>query len=106
MDTYFRLFQNYEALVPEPQGQEDYAVTIHSDEFGPLFSFDNTFGLLFKGKITDNLFLNLHGGVGFTYLKSNDEFVITAASYGSSFLSTSFSIGFGYSFANLKFNNK
>ncbi|MEX1191661.1 MAG: hypothetical protein WEA99_06780 [Brumimicrobium sp.] len=106
MDTYFKFFQNYAALVPEPQGIEDYAVTINTDKFGPLFSFDNTLGILLKGNLTNNLFFNLHGGVGFTYLKNNDDFTITSASYGTISLSTTFSIGLGYSFNNLKSNNK
>jgi hypothetical protein len=72
MDTYFKYFQNYTALVQEPQDIEDYAVTVNTVEFGPLFSFDNSLGLLFKGKVANNLFLNIHGGVGFTYLKNND----------------------------------
>lgn len=107
MDTYFKYFQNYTALVPEPQDIEDYAVTINTDEFGPLFSFDNSLGLLFKGKITSSLFLNLHGGIGFTYLKNNDEYTVTPESYnGTINLSSSFSIGIGYSFKNSKNDEK
>lgn len=106
MNTYFKFFQNYAALVPEPQGIEDYAVLVKTREFGPIFSFDNNLGLLFKGKITDDLFLNLYSGIGFTYLKSNDKFVITSISYkGASFLSTSFTIGFGYSLNNSRRKN-
>jgi hypothetical protein len=104
MDTYFKFFQNYTALVPEPQDIEDYAVTVNTDEFGPLFSFDNTLGILFKGNLTNNLFLNLHGGVGFTYIKNKDQFTITPSNTGSSLLSTTISIGFGYTFMNSKNN--
>ena len=57
MNTYIKLFQIYTPIVPEPQMIEDYAVTIQDHEFGPVFSFDNTFGLLFRGKITKSLFL-------------------------------------------------
>jgi hypothetical protein len=106
MDTYFKFFQNYTALVPEPQDIEDYAVIVNTDEFGPLFSFDNSFGLLLKGNLTNNLFFNLNGGVGFTYLKNTDEFVITSESFGGNIsLSAMFSLGFGYSFMNSKKKN-
>lgn len=99
MNSYLRIFKNYAALVPEPKVEEDYALIIKNHDFGPVFSFDNTFGLLYKGKITNYLFLNLQGGVGFTYLKNNDEFFITPINYkGASFLSDSFSVGLGYSF--------
>ena len=99
MNSYLRIFKNYAALVPEPKVEEDYALIIKNHEFGPVFSFDNTFGLLFKGKITNYLFLNLQGGVGFTYLKNNDDFFIIPINYkGASFLSTSFSVGLGYAF--------
>jgi len=102
MNTYIKLFQIYTPIVPEPQMIEDYAVTIQDHEFGPVFSFDNTFGLLFRGKITKSLFFNLQGGVGFTYLKNTDETVITPSNSGSSQICYTFSIGLGYSFENFK----
>ena len=107
MNTYIKFLQTYTPLIPEPQGIEDYAITIEELEFGPLFSFDNTFGLLFKGKITRSLFFNLHGGIGFTYLKNNDEFTITPENFnGTINLSTTFSIGLGYSFNRIKSKNQ
>jgi hypothetical protein len=106
MNSYFRGFTNYAPLVPDPQDEEDYALVINNHEFGPVFSFDNTLGLLLKCKITDNLFLNLHGGLGFTYVKNNDDFFIIPASFGSTLISNSFSIGLGYSFKNSKNNVK
>lgn len=100
MDTYIKFFQIYTPLVSEPQGIEDYAVTIQDLQYGPVFSFDNTLGLLFQGKIAKDLFFNFHGGVGFTYLKNSDDTILTATKFDSSELSTTFSIGLGYTFKN------
>lgn len=106
MNTYIKFFQTYTPLVPEPQGIEDYAVTIQELEYGPVFSFDNTFGFLLKGNLTNNLFFNLYGGVGFTYLKNTDDTILTSTNFGSAQLSATFSIGLGYSFKDSKKNVK
>lgn len=100
IDHKIRLYPAVDQLVPDPQSELDYVYSYHVNDFGPVFSSDNIFGLYLRVKLSKKFYISISSGAGFVFWKSVDNNVFSMwnrPSHGFDF-SSQFSMGMGYKF--------